>query len=149
MTSPLSFTEHEIDGRWLADIDRHRLRLSLSFGMPRRDRVRAWWHTVDLVVSVFARDRKERVRQHDDVGFHLWMDATELHVDARRLRTLAEHVLFCLVLRPRAEVVLLVVGREHVVWRWIAVQETHGRSSDDREHMGNELHRTLVHVGGL
>src|ERR1019366_5638161 len=82
-------------------------------------------------------------------AFHLGMDATDLRVDARRLRAFREDVVLALPLRPGAQVVFLVVRREDVVSRWVAVQKLHGRADDNWEHVRQELELALVHVGGL
>ena len=123
---------------------------AFSFGCQTR-RCTAPAARRDLEVPFLAGHREVRVLQHDDEAFHLRVDAAELRVDAGELRALREDVVLGLSLRPRAEVVLLVVGREDVVRRGIAVQELHRRAGDDGSTWGmNCICRwSIVTAGGL
>src|ERR1022692_5321426 len=77
-------SEGEIHCKRLRRVDRDRLDGCLPFRGPHAECVRTGGHVVDSIVAVTVGDGIERVLQHDDVGLHLWMDATELHVSTGR-----------------------------------------------------------------
>src|SRR5207302_3357899 len=134
---------------WLAGINGHRPGLRLPLRVPHRERVGARRHVFDLVMAIAGRRCEKRVLEHDDVAFHLRMDATELHIYARRLQALAEHVVFRLPLWPRTKIVLLIIGRKDVVLSRVAVEKLHGRPGKDWKNVRYELHVLLILLLGF